>query len=51
MTALRSMLYWLARVLGDVQAIRKGQLADRLYNRMMGRAVRRITNPLFRRWR
>lgn len=49
MSSLIRFMYWLARVLGDVQAIRKGRLGDRLRNRMVSRAVRQVTRPLYRR--
>jgi len=36
---MRSFLYALARLLGDVNAVRKGTIARRLGNRLIGRKV------------
>ena len=47
---LRSWLYWLARILGDVSAVRKGPKATgkRLLRRSAGRATGRLLGQLFR---
>jgi hypothetical protein len=43
MTSLRSFLYTLARILGDVNAIRRGTIHKRIANRVIGRkAVSRM---------
>jgi hypothetical protein len=40
---LRSGLYGLARVLGDISAIRRGRIGKRLVNKWLGRSlVRRL---------
>jgi hypothetical protein len=48
--ALRSALYGLARLLGDVQAIRRGPKAivKRLARRQAGRMTGRLLSKLFR---
>jgi hypothetical protein len=47
---LRSLLYWLACVLGDVQAVRRGPTAmgKRLMRRQAGRLTARMLGKLFR---
>lgn len=44
----RSWLYCVARLLGDVQAVRRGRVEKRIYNRVVGRAVGRVTRRLWR---
>lgn len=44
-------LYALARLLGDVQAIRRGRYGARLYNRWVARSVLRAARPFFLRRR
>uniref|UniRef100_A0A6M3J1J7 Uncharacterized protein n=1 Tax=viral metagenome TaxID=1070528 RepID=A0A6M3J1J7_9ZZZZ len=39
----RSTLYLLARILGDVNAVRRGRVVARLWNRTVGRIVARFT--------
>ena len=39
--SLRSWLYFLARVLGDVNAIERGRILQRIANKMIGRLVGR----------
>jgi hypothetical protein len=34
---IRSFLYWLAKVLGDINAIRKGTTLKRIKNRIVGK--------------
>jgi hypothetical protein len=36
---LRSGLYGLARVIGDINAVRRGRLGKRLVNRLIGRSL------------
>ncbi len=46
MNALRSLLYTLAKLLGDVQAVRKGRIGKRIVRRVAGR----ITGRMLGRW-
>ncbi len=34
---IRSLLYWLARLLGDVNAVRKGRVGQRIVRRVAGK--------------
>lgn len=45
---VRSVLYGTARVLGDVQAVRRGRIAQRIGRRLAGRFTGRLLNRLFR---
>lgn len=45
MNDLRKLLYGLARLLGDVNAVRRGKIGNRLMNKAIGRA----TGKLFRK--
>ncbi len=45
---IRSALYFLARVLGDVNAIRRGRIAQRIVRRGVGRATGRVIGRLLR---
>ena len=40
--SLRSILYTLARLLGDANAVRKGRVTERATNRLMGRLISRF---------
>jgi hypothetical protein len=42
MNALRTVLYAIARALGDYQAIKRGRVARRLQRRTLGRLLSRI---------
>jgi hypothetical protein len=44
----RSQLYLLARLLGDVQAVRTGRVGKRVGRRIVGRATGRGIGRLFR---
>jgi hypothetical protein len=44
----RGSLYLLARILGDVQAVRKGRVGKRLGRRVVGRYAGRGMGRLFR---
>ena len=44
----RGTLYMLARVLGDVQAVRKGRVGKRIGRRVVGRYAGRGMGRLFR---
>lgn len=35
--SLRSVLYGLGRILGDLEAVRKGRIAERLINKQIGK--------------
>lgn len=43
---IRSMLYKLARLLGDINAVRRGKVGQRIARRAAGK----ITGRMFRRW-
>lgn len=45
---MRSFLYRLARLLGDVNAVQKGQVARRVGRRAAGKVTGRILGRLFR---
>jgi hypothetical protein len=45
---VRGLLYRLARLLGDVNAVEKGKAPQRVERRIVGRAVGRILGRLFR---
>ena len=45
---LRSLLYKAARLLGDVNAVEKGKVPQRVKRRIVGRAFGRILGRLFR---
>lgn len=44
----RGTLYRLARILGDVQAVRRGRVGKRVARRVVGRSVGRGMGRLFR---
>jgi len=46
--SFRSFLYSFARVLGDVQAVRKQRVAKRIGRRLAGRAAARAMRGLFK---
>jgi hypothetical protein len=48
MNSFRSFLYMLARLLGDVQAVRRGRVGRRVMRRAAGRATGRGLGRLFR---
>ena len=45
---LRSMLYALARLLGDASAVRSGRIGPRFARRAVGKATGRALRGLFR---
>lgn len=45
----RSFLYGLARLLGDVTAIKRGKIGERIGRRVTGRLFGRIMGAIFRR--
>jgi hypothetical protein len=46
MNSLRSLLYWLAKLLGDVQSVRKGRVGKRIVRRAAGK----LTGRMLGRW-
>ncbi|MGH2556121.1 MAG: hypothetical protein ACRDHO_10445 [Actinomycetota bacterium] len=44
----RGILYWLARLLGDVEAVKKGRVGRRVGQRLTGRLTGRWLGRLFR---
>lgn len=45
---LRSILYMVARLLGDVQAVRKGRIGRRIGRRLAGKLTGRMLGRIFR---
>ena len=39
---MRSFLYWLARLLGDINAVRRNRVPQRLARRGLGRLTQRL---------
>lgn len=48
MSTLRTFLYALARLLGDVQAVRRGRVGRRIGRRLAGKVTGRALRKLFR---
>ncbi len=46
----RGLLYWLARILGDVNAVQRGRVGRRIGRRAAGRVTGRGLGRLFRRF-
>lgn len=46
--SFRSLLYMLARLLGDVNAVKKGRMGRRVARRTTGRALGRLLRSIFR---
>jgi hypothetical protein len=44
----RGFLYWMARLLGDVNAVQKGKVGRRVGRRIAGRQTGRLLGRLFR---
>lgn len=44
---LRGLLYWLAKLLGDLGALQKGKVGRRAGRRMAGKGASRILRRLF----
>jgi len=44
----RGLLYWLARLLGDVSAVQKGRVGRRVGRRLAGKATGRALRKLFK---
>ena len=45
---LRSWLYWLARVLGDVNAVKRGRIGQRIARRAAGKLTGRLLGRIFK---
>ena len=45
---IRSLLYWLARLLGDVNAVRRGRIGQRIARRVAGKAAGRAMRKTLR---
>ena len=45
---LRSLLYLVARLLGDMNAVRRGRIGQRIVRRLAGRATGRALRRLLR---
>lgn len=45
---LRGFLYWLARILGDVNAVKRGTVGKRIARRAVGRATGKALRKLFK---
>lgn len=48
MSGLRSLLYKVARIMGDVNAVQKGRVGRRMGRRVAGKATGRGLGNLFR---
>ncbi len=46
--SVRSLLYWLARLLGDVNAVRRGRIRQRIVRRVAGKAAGRALRKTLR---
>jgi len=44
----RGFLYWLARFLGDVNAVKRGKVGKRIARRAVGKATGRTLRKLFK---
>lgn len=45
---MRSLLYFLAKLLGDVSAVRKGRVRQRVERRVSGRLTARVLGKIHR---
>ena len=48
LSKLRGLFYKTARVLGDVQAVRRGRIVKRIHNRIVGRLSSKILNRIWK---
>ncbi len=46
--SVRSVLYLLARLLGDINAVQKGKIGTRIGRRLAGKLTGRLLGKLFR---
>jgi len=44
----RGLLYWLAKLLGDINAVQKGRVGKRIIRRAAGKGTGRILGKLFK---
>jgi len=44
----RGFLYWLARFLGDINAVKKGKVGRRIGRRIAGKATGRMLGKIFK---
>jgi len=44
----RGFLYWLAKILGDINAVKKGKVGRRIGRRIAGKATGRFLGKLFK---
>ncbi|MFW0861314.1 MAG: hypothetical protein AAGT88_04355 [Dethiobacter sp.] len=44
----RGILYWLAKLLGDVQAVKSGKVGKRIARRAAGKAMGRAMRKIFK---
>lgn len=47
MTTLRNLLYTLARLLGDINAVQKNKVPQRIARRLAGKVTGRVLGKLF----
>lgn len=47
-SGIRTFLYWLARLLGDIRAVETGRIPRRLVRRVAGKVTGRLLGRLFR---
>ena len=47
-SGFRGWLYWLAKLLGDVNAVRRGRIGKRVARRATGKLTGRLFRRLFR---
>ena len=47
---VRGVLYTSAKVLGDVNAVKRGKVPQRIARRIAGKYSARLLNSVFRRW-
>ncbi|MEH7392183.1 hypothetical protein [Bacillus sp. JJ1474] len=45
---IRSMLYGTAKILGDVNAVKKGKIGKRIVRRIAGKSTSRLLRNLFK---
>jgi len=48
MNTLRNLLYTLARLLGDINAVQKNKVPQRIARRLAGKVTGRLLSKLFR---
>lgn len=46
---MRGFLYWLAKILGDVNAVKRGKIGQRIVNRAAGKLAGRAMGKVWRR--